>query len=97
MSEALRRSRHEEGRWALTSSACAVREKQAFAQFGSDLDAVNRSQLAEGTAYRLLKQGQYVPYAGRAASSFNFAANAGFLDRLQVSQFMLMSLSFTPI
>lgn len=63
------------------------REKQAFAQFGSDLDAVTRSQLARGERLtELLKQGQYVPMPVELQVVSIFAANAGFLDRLQVSQ-----------
>ena len=44
------------------------RELAAFAQFGSDLDKATQAQLTRGERMvELLKQGQFVPHAGRAA------------------------------
>ena len=61
------------------------REKQAFAQFGSDLDAVTRQQLARGERLvELLKQPQYEPMAVELQVVSIIAANKGFLDKLEV-------------
>lgn len=62
------------------------REKQAFAQFGSDLDASTRAQLARGERLvEILKQGQYVPMPVELQILSIFAANGGFLDTLEVA------------
>lgn len=61
------------------------REKQAFAQFGSDLDAVTRAQLDRGARLvELLKQGQYEPMPVELQVVSIYAANNGFLDGLAV-------------
>ena len=63
------------------------REKQAFAQFGSDLDASTQAQLARGERLvEVLKQGQYEPMPVEFQVVTIFAANAGFLDELEVEQ-----------
>ncbi len=63
------------------------REKQAFAQFGSDLDAITRNQLARGERLvELLKQGQFQPMPVELQVLSIFSANQGFLDKLEVSQ-----------
>ena len=63
------------------------REKQAFAQFGSDLDAVTRQQLARGERLvELLKQAQYQPMPVELQVVSIIAANKGYLDKLDVSQ-----------
>ncbi len=63
------------------------REKQAFAQFGSDLDAVTRAQLSRGERLvELLKQPQYKPMPVALQVLSIFAANKGFLDELEVAQ-----------
>lgn len=62
------------------------REKQAFAQFGSDLDASTRAQLARGARLvEVLKQDQYAPMPVEFQVLTVFAANEGFLDELEVS------------
>jgi F-type H+-transporting ATPase subunit alpha len=62
------------------------REKQAFAQFGSDLDLATRQQLARGERLvEMLKQPQYKPMSVEFQVLSIFAANEGFLDLLQVS------------
>jgi F-type H+-transporting ATPase subunit alpha len=62
------------------------REKQAFAQFGSDLDAVTRSQLARGARLvELLKQGQFKPLPVEFQVISIYAANGGFLDEVEVA------------
>lgn len=63
------------------------REKQAFAQFGSDLDAATRRQLARGERLvEMLKQPQYKPMPVELQIVSIFAANEGYLDNLEVSQ-----------
>ncbi len=63
------------------------REKQAFAQFGSDLDASTRQQLARGERLvELLKQPQYKPMPVELQVLSIFSANEGFLDFLEVKE-----------
>ncbi len=63
------------------------REKQAFAQFGSDLDVATQKQLARGERLvEMLKQGQYVPMPVELQVLSIFAANIGALDQLPVNQ-----------
>ncbi|MCC6221633.1 MAG: F0F1 ATP synthase subunit alpha [Deltaproteobacteria bacterium] len=63
------------------------REKQAFAQFGSDLDASTKAQLDRGERLvEILKQPQYRPMPVELQVLSIFAANNGFLDKLEVSQ-----------
>ena len=71
----------------LRLSLAQYREKQAFAQFGSDLDAVTRQQLARGERLvELLKQKQYAPLAVELQVVSITSANLGLLDKLEVSQ-----------
>jgi F-type H+-transporting ATPase subunit alpha len=63
------------------------REKQAFAQFGSDLDAATRAQLARGERLvEILKQEQYKPMPVELQSISIFAVSSGFCDKLSVAQ-----------
>lgn len=63
------------------------REKQAFAQFGSDLDAATRSQLARGARLvEILKQPQYAPMPVELQVVSIFAVSSGFADKLEVAQ-----------
>ncbi|WP_028263730.1 F0F1 ATP synthase subunit alpha [Atopobium fossor] len=65
----------------------AFREKQAFAQFGSDLDATTQYQLSHGTRMmELLKQGRYAALDVADQIIILFAGKEGFLDDLEVSQ-----------
>jgi F-type H+-transporting ATPase subunit alpha len=58
------------------------REKAAFAQFGSDLDAATQRQIARGQRLtEILKQGQYVPMPVERQVVVIFAATQGFLDK----------------
>lgn len=62
------------------------REKQAFAQFGSDLDAATRAQLARGARLvEILKQDQYQPMPVELQVISLMAGNLGFLDKLEVA------------
>jgi len=61
------------------------RELEAFAAFGSDLDAVSKAQLERG--YRLtelLKQGVNTPYPVAEQAVSIFAGTRGFLDSIPV-------------
>jgi len=63
------------------------RELEAFAQFGSDLDAATQSQLARGRRLvEVLKQGQFKPLPVEKQVLTIYAATNGFLDELQVAQ-----------
>lgn len=63
------------------------REKQAFAQFGSDLDAATQAQLARGERLvEILKQGQYKPMPVELQIVSILAVNKGFTDKLNTNQ-----------
>ena len=65
------------------------REKQAFAQFGSDLDASTRKQLARGARLvELLKQPQYKPMPVELQVLSIYSANEGFLDDLEIKEIL---------
>ena len=65
------------------------REKQAFAQFGSDLDAATRAQLARGERLvEILKQGQYMPMPIEYQVLSLYSVTAGFTDNLPVNQIL---------
>ncbi|HMO01756.1 MAG TPA: F0F1 ATP synthase subunit alpha [Oligoflexia bacterium] len=65
------------------------REKQAFAQFGSDLDAATKAQLARGERLvEILKQDQYKPMPVELQVISIFAVNKGFADRLPVADIL---------
>ena len=58
------------------------REKAAFAQFGSDLDAATQRQLARGQRLtEILKQGQYEPMPVENQVVVIYAGTNGFLDK----------------
>jgi F-type H+-transporting ATPase subunit alpha len=61
------------------------REMAAFAQFGSDLDAVTRRQLNRGQRLmELLKQKQYAPYPVEKQVLVIYAATSGYMDNVEV-------------
>lgn len=63
------------------------REKQAFAQFGSDLDAATQAQLARGERLvEILKQEQYKPMPVEFQVISILAVNSGLVDKLPVNQ-----------
>jgi F-type H+-transporting ATPase subunit alpha len=63
------------------------REKQAFAQFGSDLDAATQRQLARGQRLvELLKQGQYEPSQVEKQVVVIYAGVNGYLDQIPVNR-----------
>lgn len=65
----------------------SYREKQAFAQFGSDLDAQTRYQLSHGERMtELLKQPRYAALDVADQVIALFAGKEGFLEDLEVDQ-----------
>jgi F-type H+-transporting ATPase subunit alpha len=62
------------------------RELEAFAAFGSDLDAVSKAQLERGARMvELLKQGQYSPYSLERQIVSIWAGTTGKLDDVAVA------------
>jgi F-type H+-transporting ATPase subunit alpha len=62
------------------------RELQAFAQFGSDLDASTKKKLERGQRIvELFKQNQYSPLSMEMESIFLFAMQNGYFDDVKVS------------
>ena len=69
----------------LRTDLARYNEVAAFAQFGSDLDAITQQTLRRGERLQeILKQGQYVPMPVEEQVLSLFAANAGALDELPV-------------
>ncbi|HRK01158.1 MAG TPA: F0F1 ATP synthase subunit alpha, partial [Oligoflexia bacterium] len=63
------------------------REKAAFAQFGSDLDAATQKQLNRGARLvEVLKQGVYAPMAVERQIIMIFAGTNGYLDHLPLNK-----------
>jgi len=63
------------------------RELEAFAQFGSDLDAATQKQLARGRRLvEVLKQPQYAPMPVAQQVMIIYAATNGYLDDVPVEQ-----------
>jgi F-type H+-transporting ATPase subunit alpha len=62
------------------------RELEAFAEFGSELDATSLAQLERGRrVVELLKQGQYVPMPVSEQVVVIFGVTAGYMDDIEVS------------
>ncbi len=62
------------------------RELEAFAAFGSDLDAASKAQLERGARMvELLKQGQYSPYSVERMAASIWAGTTGNMDSIPVS------------
>ena len=63
------------------------REMEAFAQFGSDLDASTQQLLSRGVRLtELLKQDQYVPMLVEEQVISIFSGVRGYLDRIEVAK-----------
>jgi F-type H+-transporting ATPase subunit alpha len=63
------------------------RELAAFAQFASDLDESTRKQIERGQRVtELMKQNQYAPLSVAQMAISIYAANAGYLDDVEVSK-----------
>ncbi len=71
------------------------REMEAFAQFGSDLDAATQRQLARGArTVEVLKQPQYQPMPVENQICAIFAVTQGHLDGIDVSRVRAWELGF---
>ena len=63
------------------------RELEAFAKFGSDLDAATQKQLARGArSVEILKQDQYKPMFVQEQVAMLLANNKGVFDKLELDQ-----------
>ncbi len=72
---------------SLKADLAQYREMAAFAQFGSDLDAVTQRMLHRGARFtEMLKQGQYEPLSMEKEVLIMLAANSGYLDDLDIPQ-----------
>lgn len=72
---------------SLRLSLAQFRELEAFAQFGSDLDAATQAQLRRGARLvEVLKQGQYQPYPVERQIAVVYAATNGYLDDIPVEK-----------
>ena len=71
------------------------RELEAFAQFGSDLDAATQRQLSRGErTVEILKQGQYAPLPVEDQVMVIYAVTQGFLDDVEVNRMQAWETSF---
>ncbi|MEJ6574155.1 MAG: F0F1 ATP synthase subunit alpha [Actinomycetes bacterium] len=71
------------------------RELEAFAAFGSDLDAASKSQLERGARMvELLKQGQYSPYSVERMAASIWAGTTGNMDSIPVADIRRFELEF---
>jgi len=62
------------------------RDLEAFAQFGSELDAATQRTLARGARFvATLNQPAYAPWPVEEQVAIIYAANQGYLDRVEVS------------
>ena len=69
----------------LRLSLAQFRELEAFAQFGSDLDAATQKQLARGgRLVEVLKQPQYQPVPVEKQVAIIYAVTNGYLDDVDV-------------
>ena len=74
------------------------REKEAFAQFGSDLDAATQRQLARGQRLvEVLKQPQYSPMHWADQVLVIFAATNGYLDSISVGEIRAFEKGFLQL
>lgn len=63
------------------------RELEAFAQFGSDLDAQTQAQIERGRrTVEILKQDQYMPVPFEGQAIVFYALNNGYMDDVEVDQ-----------
>jgi F-type H+-transporting ATPase subunit alpha len=70
----------------MKSDLAQYREMAAFAQFGSDLDAVTQRMLSRGERLtELLKQPQFAPFPVEEQVVSIYAGTRGYLDKLAVS------------
>ncbi|MBB4637603.1 F0F1 ATP synthase subunit alpha [Longimicrobium terrae] len=71
----------------LKGELAQYRELEAFAAFGSELDAVTQRQLARGArSVEILKQGQYQPMPVENQVAIIFALTNGYIDNVDLPQ-----------
>ncbi|HYW09845.1 MAG TPA: F0F1 ATP synthase subunit alpha [Longimicrobium sp.] len=71
----------------LKGELAQYRELEAFAAFGSELDAATQRQLARGArSVEVLKQGQYSPMSVEQQVTIIYALTNGYLDTVDVEQ-----------
>ena len=71
----------------MKSDLAQYRETAAFAQFGSDLDAVTQRLLNRGSRLtELLKQPQFAPFPVEEQVISIYAGTRGYLDKLALNQ-----------
>jgi F-type H+-transporting ATPase subunit alpha len=74
------------------------REVQAFAQFGSDLDAATQLQLKTGARLvELLKQKQFAPLEVEKQIMLMFAGNQGLLNNLELDEVALFEEEYLEV
>ena len=73
------------------------REVEAFAQFGTDLDAATQQQIRRGVRLQeLLKQGQYTPLNVALQVAVIFAGTQGYLDDVPRIKCCLLKKTLSP-
>merc|ERR1712139_115216 len=73
------------------------REVQAFAQFGSDLDAATQAQLNRGQRLtEMLKQDQFKPISMEELVCIAYAGVRGFLDKIDAKKVTEYETEFVP-
>jgi hypothetical protein len=81
----------------LKGELAQYRELEAFAAFGSELDAVTQRQLARGArSVEVLKQGQYQPMPVEHQVAIIYALTNGYLDDVDLEQIAPGSATSTP-
>src|SRR5690606_5587876 len=79
----------------LKGELAQYRELEAFAAFGSELDAVTQRQLARGQrSVEVLKQPQYSPMAVQHQVAVIYALTNGYLDDVAVEQIQVWERDF---
>jgi F-type H+-transporting ATPase subunit alpha len=79
----------------LKGELAQYRELEAFAAFGSELDAVTQRQLARGArSVEILKQGQYQPIPVQHQVAIIYALTNGYLDNVDPAQIGLWERDF---
>jgi F-type H+-transporting ATPase subunit alpha len=79
----------------LKGELAQYRELEAFAAFGSELDAVTQRQLARGArSVEVLKQAQYAPMPVEHQVAIIYALTNGYLDDVDVAQIRVWERDF---
>jgi F-type H+-transporting ATPase subunit alpha len=71
----------------IRTALAQYRELAAFSQFASDLDEATKAQLEHGARVtELMKQNQYAPLSVAEMALSVYAANEGYLEKLEISK-----------